>query len=169
MLLSNLYVENRMLGKHSCSVFCNFVLVTLLAISFFMSQFASATSMYKWVDEEGNVQYTQSPPPRDIEYSTLKPPPKIDSERSQNQLEKRKSKVNELREERQKRTADKKTSEEEKTRLKKNCATAKANLASYVMPRVKITAKDGSVIRITEEDRQRRITEAKERVQEFCN
>ena len=51
------------------------VLLTLL-IGLMMSSFSHA-KMYKWVDEEGNVHYTQTKPPADTEVETIKPPPKV--------------------------------------------------------------------------------------------
>ncbi|MCG8614453.1 MAG: DUF4124 domain-containing protein, partial [Pseudomonadales bacterium] len=29
--------------------------------------------MYKWVDEDGNTHYSQSPPPAGVEGTTIKP------------------------------------------------------------------------------------------------
>ena len=144
------------------------VVLCFFILPFSMSHIAFATSMYKWVDKDGNTQYTQSPPPADVEFSTLKPPPKVNSESSQKALEQRTEKLDELREQRHKTAAEKKTTKEEENRLKKNCETAKANMASYARPRVTITQKDGTVTRATEEERQRRIAEAKERIAEFC-
>jgi len=144
------------------------VLVFLVAGACALPEYVDATSMYKWVDKDGNTQYTQKPPPGNIEHSKLKPPPKIDSESSQNALNERQNKLSELREQRQKTEADKKTAAEEKARLKKNCETAKANLATYIRPRVTITEKDGSRVKATEEVRQQRLAETKQRIKEFC-
>lgn len=144
------------------------VVLCLIISPLLATHIVMATSMYKWVDKDGNTQYTQKPPPADVEYSSIKPPPKVDSENSQKALEQRKNKVNELREERHKTAADKKAVEEDLARLKKNCETAKANLASYARPRVTIKKEDGTIARATEEERQRRITEAKNRIAEFC-
>jgi len=41
--------------------------------------------MYKWVDDEGQVQYSQSPPPG-RPAQTIKPPPKVDSKAARDNL-----------------------------------------------------------------------------------
>ena len=41
-----------------------------------MSATADA-KMYKWVDDEGNVHYSQTKPDADTEVQTIKPPPKV--------------------------------------------------------------------------------------------
>ncbi|HKK16999.1 MAG TPA: DUF4124 domain-containing protein, partial [Gammaproteobacteria bacterium] len=39
-------------------------------------------AMYKWVDENGEVHYTQTPPPGDIQAETIKPPPDVNTEKA---------------------------------------------------------------------------------------
>ena len=47
------------------------LLISCICLS---SQLAVA-EMYKWVDDEGNTHYTQSPPPGDVEKEIIKPEP----------------------------------------------------------------------------------------------
>ncbi|MCP4697318.1 MAG: DUF4124 domain-containing protein [Gammaproteobacteria bacterium] len=48
-------------------------LVFLLA---FFSSLDLSAAAYKWVDAEGNVHYSQRPPPSNVKSTVIKPPPK---------------------------------------------------------------------------------------------
>ena len=133
-----------------------------------MTSTAFATTIYKWTDSEGNIHYTQNLPEEDAEYTTINPPPKIESEQSQKNLEQRQKLLNESREQRLKKAAEKQAADEEKARREKNCELARANLNSYTRPRVQFVQEDGSRIRATEEERQQQIKKAQEMIKEFC-
>jgi len=123
---------------------------------------------YKWVDEEGNVQYTQTPPPAGIEAETIKPPPKVDTEKAVKGLQAQEEKATKLR---QNRLDTAKKEEEVKQELelqKKNCEMARARLASYEQPMVKFVQEDGSRVRATEEERQAEIAKSQEMIKEWC-
>lgn len=150
------------------TVFYGRILPFLTVLYFVMTSVTFATPMYKWMDSEGNIQYTQKPPPAGTEYSTIKPPPRIDAERSQKGLERRQKHVDALRDQRLKTAEGKRIADEEKARQKKNCEKAKARLATYTRPRVQIVQEDGSRIRATEEERQQQIKKSKEMIEEFC-
>ena len=69
-------MKNRALIPVFCYIFISFL------------SFSAEARMYKWVDEEGNTHYTQSPPPGDIEPETLKLPADIDPAISEKSFEK---------------------------------------------------------------------------------
>ncbi len=48
-----------------------YFLLTILILNW--SSFNAMAEMYKWVDEEGNIQYTQTPPPEGTEATTVNP------------------------------------------------------------------------------------------------
>ena len=50
----------------------------------------------------------------------------------------------------------------------KNCEAAKKNLEVYTVYR-RIRKEDGSVVRLDDNERQKRIDEAKKQIEEFCN
>ena len=66
-----------MMNKHY-PIYLGLVISSVL--TFILVPQNSIARMYKWVDEDGNTQYTQSPPPGDIESEVIKPPPKVDTE-----------------------------------------------------------------------------------------
>lgn len=142
------------------------VLTALLwAAGFHAPAFAE---MYKWVDENGNVQYTQHPPPGDIKAETIKPPPKVDSESALQELDEQQKQLEEVRAGRQKQGEEVAKAEEEKAWYVENCRRAQATLASYQVPNALIQQADGSRTRISEEDRQAGLAKANEMIKEYC-
>ena len=125
-------------------------------------------AMYKWVDEHGNVQYTQTPPPAGIEAETIQPPPEVDTSTAIKQMEEENSQVDKLHKKRLEQ-AEKKAKEDEALALqKKNCEMARARLESYARPRVKFAQEDGTRVTATEEERQEQIRKSEDMIKEFC-
>lgn len=126
---------------------------------------------YKWVDEEGNVQYSQSPPPPGVEGETIKPPPPppvipeaVTSETGT---------PDKPRDVQEQNTEQEQVSKEEIDARnvairKKNCQTGKDNLASYTRPRVRKVQEDGTRVVLTEEERQDLIKKAEAMIKEYC-
>ncbi|OGT34747.1 MAG: hypothetical protein A2W28_04300 [Gammaproteobacteria bacterium RBG_16_51_14] len=142
-------------------------MISLLVISLFMVP-AGYAEMFKWTDAEGNIVYSQSPPPGDIQAETIKPPPKVDTEAAQEQLEAQEKKADELREGRLKQAEEKGKAEADLALQQENCRRAQANLANYQRPRGLIAQPDGSRIRLTEEERQQKLAEMEGLIKEWC-
>ncbi|MDQ3562890.1 MAG: DUF4124 domain-containing protein [Pseudomonadota bacterium] len=124
--------------------------------------------MYKWIDDEGQVQYSQSPPPgRPAE--TIKPPPKVDSKAAREKLKQQLQDFELRGDKRQEQAeADQKTQEQAGER-KAACDTARERLAKLEgKPRILQYAEDGSSKRLTEEERQADIAEARKQVEKHC-
>ncbi len=123
---------------------------------------------YKWVDKDGNVVYSQHPPPNgQYESIRVKPTPRNASsadkanEQSKQFLEDATSK----------RQNDKKLKNEVKKAnelRKKNCETAKKQLEFYTVYRRKKNDK-GEYVRITDKEKEAGLKEAKQAVKDFCN
>lgn len=130
----------------------------------------ASAAVYKWVDENGQVQYSQTPPPGGIETQEIKvaPPPPDDPEaaRREHTLEEGLEKREEARED-----AAKEASEDAEYKKQKaqRCEAAKHRLYQAERPRVSFIEPDGSERRATEEERQQQITESQKQVEEFCN
>ncbi|MEM7027872.1 MAG: DUF4124 domain-containing protein [Pseudomonadota bacterium] len=128
----------------------------------------SQAEMYKWVDEQGNTHYTQSPPPDDIKAETIKPPSKVDTDGATKTLEQKKKKVDDLREKRITSAEEKQKAENDIREKEEKCNQAKERLASYQRPRVSLENPDGSLRVIPEEERQVEIKKSQGYVTEFC-
>jgi FtsZ-binding cell division protein ZapB len=126
--------------------------------------------MYKWVDENGNTHYTQSPPPGDIQGEQIKPPSKIkiDTESAQNQIEQQKNKADDIRSDRQEQAKIEALQKENEAVKKENCKRAHQSMQTYSRPRGLIQQEDGSRIRIDEETRQAGLAESQKKIEEYC-
>ena len=139
----------------------------LIVLGFFSSLNANA-KMYKWVDENGQVQYSQHPPTTDVDVEEIKPPPKVDTDAAKKSLEAQKKKVEKQYEERMESKKESEKNEQEAKQKEDRCNNAKARLASYQRPRVNLLDEDGNPIRATEEQRQKGLEEAKKYISENC-
>jgi hypothetical protein len=126
-------------------------------------------AIYKWVDENGNVQYTQTPPPANVKAETIQPPPPdTNSAAALKQLSDQEQQLKDMDKQR-KEQADKEAKAAEELALQqKNCQMAKDRLASYARPRVKFVQPDGTRVRATEEERQEQIKKSEDMIKEFC-
>ncbi len=122
---------------------------------------------YKWVDDQGNVHYSQYPPP-DKQYERLniktpRPSPSSDpaptgaaqpttgttgSGTSTKLVEDELAKNKALREQ--------------------NCKSAKKNLEIYTVYK-RFKDKDGNIVRMDDAERQQKIDESKRNIEEFCD
>lgn len=126
------------------------------------------TVVYKWLDGTGKVIYSQTPPPTGTPFeivekktpvalsTTSQPGSAVTAAESSQQ-----SQAEKLRE--QERLAE---SEQIKAQ---NCKQAKTNLDS-LNSRGQVTVKDGDLYRrLSEEERQERISSTQDQINEFCN
>ena len=131
--------------------------------------YSASADSYKWVDEEGNVVYSQQPPPGDKEAEIIKDPASIRSEQALKNL--RDLKINNAKTDkaREQQLEEKKQVAEERRVNEENCKKGEAMLASFsTRPTVQLVQEDGSRVRATEAERQQRIAEARAIIKEFC-
>jgi len=124
---------------------------------------------YKWVDESGTVVYSQNRPPAGVPYQTIdtgRPrPPSAPSRKPSSAF------LDQVEQEKRARQAEQKAQGEYQKNLelrKKNCEAARHNLQVYTVHK-RIQQEDGSVIRLDDNERLRKIEEAKEAIKEFCD
>ena len=126
--------------------------------------------MYKWVDENGVTQYTQYPPPEQgIEVETIKPPPPVNTEAAQKELQDLENKIDSAKDARNSSEEEAVKSEQDQAQKQAECNKAKARLASYQRPRVNKVLPDGTRVRIPEEERLSEIEKSKELIKKACN
>jgi len=127
--------------------------------------------MYKWVDDKGVTQYTQYPPPdKKAEIMVPPPPPAEDPEGAQKKLEATLQKLDE--QSKAKATAEaenQKTADAAKQR-KQACEAARSNLEKLTTGgRRRVTGPDGVATYLPEEERQKKIAEAKDVIKKACD
>ena len=122
--------------------------------------FASSASagLYKWVDDEGNVHYSQKRP-SNKQFKRIKPPaPAPDNAKSLYQLDNSANKSD--------KTIQKETDKNTKLRTE-NCEQAKKNLSAYQVSR-RVRNDKGEVIRLDDKTRESQIKNAKLHITEYC-
>ena len=139
-----------------------------LLILFFVAGHCYA-AMYKWVDEAGNVHYTQSPPPEGLTGETLETKYKTGDEAGAEELERLRKKTDALADEREKRKEAEREAAEKRAHNEGQCNQARERLATYSKPRVRFQEEDGSIVRATEERRLGEVAKSEAMIQEFCN
>lgn len=143
----------------------SFVFFALLLMA--TSSFADA---YKWVDTEGETNYTQQDPVNiPAELIEPPPPPALDPTIAQHEIdiliEKQDGTYDEKEKERQ-RVASK-AAEEKQT--EEYCRANRHNLQLFQdNPGDRVVAPDGTVTRLTEESRQQKITDIQKNIAEHC-
>lgn len=137
---------------------------TRLAFACLLLALASSVhaGTYKWVDEDGSIVYSQTPPP-DRDYERISGPsganysapmqstPHPESEPDSNSGE----------------DVERIMAESQAIR-EKNCQAGKQNLKTYQAFR-RIRDADGNVTRLTDEERAAKIEEAKQLIADFCD
>lgn len=160
--------QSRIIGRlfsfsgHSMKPHFAIVLLTLMLST------AAQAGTYKWVDKDGNVVYSQHPPPSGhYESIRVKPAPRKDKATPTAQ-DSTKQFLEEA--DRQRRDEAKVKTELAKTRelRAKNCATAKKQLEFYTVYRRKKDA-TGEYVRITDTEREAGMKEAKQAIKDFCD
>jgi hypothetical protein len=126
--------------------------------------------IYKWVDEEGNVNYSQHPPQGGGEISTIKPPPKVDTEAAVKQLEDQRKAFSDQKEEKAKQDKETQKGAEQIALRESNCQKARAKYDNVVNTRrVRALDEYGNVTRVTDEEHQRRIADAAAKIAKWCD
>lgn len=124
-----------------------------------------AATMYKWTDSEGNVHYSQNPPPQGG-FQKMAPPPPPAAPAPE-------AAPPQAAEPAAKQPADGAAQEEaERKRLeasvaKHNCETARKNLEIYTAFR-RVMNDKGEIIILSDEERAAKIKEANEMIQKYC-
>lgn len=140
---------------------------------FFVLCFPSSSSfakMYKWVDDQGQTHYSQQAP-KDRESDIIKapPPPTVNPNIAQKKIDtliEQQQGIYEEREDERRLEEEARISSENK---EKYCEVNNHNLMEYINnPGRRLLDEDGNAIRPTEEQRQAKIEEIKQRLTEHC-
>ncbi len=143
-----------------------FSLVCLLGISSI-----SYAKLYKWVDADGNTHYTQQQPPDGVVTEDIKLPASvnIDTEQAVKSFEEQQKKRQKQSEAREKEQKEQMRQEGHAELKKDNCKKAKAKLKNVQSSgRIRAVDEHGNVVRASEEERQRRIKDAQEKIEKWC-
>ena len=158
-------VDGRAMLTRSCNSRGTLLCVTLVVA---LASPGLLAEMYKWVDDQGQVQYSQSPPPG-RPAQIIKPPPKVDSKAAREKLKQQLQDFEVRGDERQEQAEADQKKEEEAGERKAACETAREQLTRLESnPRILRVEKDETRTRLTEEERQAAIAEARKQVEKHC-
>lgn len=138
-----------------------------IALALLLPLGAAQAEMYKWVDKDGHTVYSQTPP-ESGNYQSLSAPsaPPPSSTAPDTSADANSANANGGQ------TAPDKTveklSQQNAEIRKKNCEAAKKNLRAYEISR-RIRTPDGKVVRLDDNERQKRIEESKQAVKDYCD
>ncbi|MGH8478089.1 MAG: DUF4124 domain-containing protein [Gammaproteobacteria bacterium] len=124
--------------------------------------------MYKWRDAEGQVHYSESPPPgRPAE--TIKPPPKVDSTRAREALDKEIERFDIRADERQDREDEARKKATEDKENQSACQEARRQAESLAdSPRSYRTESDGTRVIQTDEEHQASVAKTRDWIALHC-
>jgi hypothetical protein len=131
-----------------------------------------SAEIYKWTDASGEVQYSQVPPPGGVKTEKIQGarPPADNPDVVNEALQKQVDAMNKTNAEKAKKDKEKEMEKELAATNKGNCVTAQDNLIKLEEGgRRRYLTTDGEVTRFTEEERQARISAAKEEIEKYCN
>ncbi len=142
--------------------------IMITSLLFSLVTVSANAGTYKWLDDNGNVVYSQQPPegrPYESVKTTkpnsvsLQPSPTEKSFISGKQEEDKESELD--------RKVEQVAAKDQQMRAD-NCKAAKNNLQTYTVYR-RIQNEDGEIIRLDDNERARLIEESKEAIKEFCD
>jgi len=147
------------------------LLLASLCLSAALLQTPATAEIYKWTDDNGKTHYSQVPPPGKIETEEIKgaPPPADDPDKITEQLQNEVDAMDETVTRQEGEASEKSLRKEINAAYEKNCTTSKNNLAKLQEGgKRRYKTADGQVMHFSEEERQKRINEAKDQIDEFC-
>ena len=130
----------------------------------------SSAKLYKWVDENGNVTYSQQPPPKGRQgeemelhgYRAADP----DAQEKLDQLEER---ADTAREDREFAEADEATNQDREARIKQNCETARENMRILKSSaRIQDADADGNPVYLDESAIQAKVQQTQQQIDDYC-
>jgi hypothetical protein len=142
-------------------------LALLLAL---MATATAQAEIYRWVDENGVTVYSEMPPP-DGEADRVKtaPAPSETPEAMQQQQEAEMQKLEDYREDKELAAEKKQQGQLSKQIDEENCRNAKDNLDKLIAAAKRLVRMpDGNYVRLTEEQRQKHMEEARKIIDEYC-
>ena len=127
--------------------------------------------LYKWIDENGNVTYSQQKPPPGREAKTIElkgiesPDPDAG-----NKLDALKDRAETVRKDREFAENESQAGKARENRLKENCKIARENVRILkTAARVQDKGEDGQAVYLDDSGKQAKLAQAEQQVKDYCN
>ena len=147
---------------------------TIIALAAGLLAAPAQAKLYKWVDENGNVTYSERKPPqggadREVEEIKLRPST-ISDEDARERLDVLTGRAAGARKKRDEQESQVTAAQEREQRIAKNCEIARENLEILqTNARVKTQAEDGSSYYLGEDQISARLEQARTNIDRYCN
>ncbi len=147
------------------------IVLASLLLSLFMLGNSVASSTYKWVDSNGNVVYSQHPPAEGIKYERIKTiSPSRSSSKSSSSTPALSARESIMKDQavREENELVKKEMDKNNAERAQNCKVARDRLRFYQVQR-RWKDKDGNIQSLSDEERMKKLEEAKQQVTDYCS
>jgi hypothetical protein len=153
--------------KHATRLLCGMTLVSWTLLAGYPSV---AAEVYKWKDAEGNVHYSETPPPGDIETETVETTAGGASAKQLKRLHDLRLQLNKS-DQQQAKEAEARQKKREFQEIKaENCDNSRAKLQKLqTAGRLRSVDESGNVTRTTEEEHAARIKAAEANIEKWCD
>lgn len=127
--------------------------------------------IYKWTDEQGNVNYSDQPAQDNARQLQIKAEDRKQSQVSQDErLERRQRLLQAYDEDRAKQKETETKEKKQKEQLQRECVVAKDRLARYERSRgIYDLDKDGNRVMLSDKDQQRMKDTLRQQISQYCN
>ncbi|MCG3142973.1 MAG: hypothetical protein HONDAALG_00276 [Gammaproteobacteria bacterium] len=129
----------------------------------------AVAGVYKWTDAEGQVHYTQSPPPSGVQGEELKAPPKVDSESAVEDLEAKQKGFDERLEDKAKTEAEAAKTADQAAEKARYCEQLRADLAGLQTAQRIFTGEGADRRRLGEDERQAKMKDIEAKLAKDCS
>ena len=138
-------------------------------IGLLLTTSSAFAGVYKWISSDGEVIYSQTPPPYGISYEYVEDPTVPTNTSSSPSMSDMQKKLDQAKANRDQQLFDQNRIAESNQVKQDNCTQAKQNL-SNLTSRGQVTIKEGDLYRkLDENERQSMIKETQSAIDEFCN
>ncbi len=146
------------------------IVLASLLLSLSMLGSSHAGSTYKWINDKGNVVYSQHPPAEGIKYERIKTisPSRSSSKSSTAPSLSARESIMKDKAAREENALVKKEMDKNNAERAENCKLARDRLRFYQVQR-RWKDKDGNIKSLSDEERMKKLEEAKQQVTDFCS
>ena len=140
-------------------------------ISFLMATLTTdmcLATTYKWKDANGEIHYTQSPPPEGVTGEKIKAPPKVDTESAVKELKDKEAGFDKRVEDKNKADADATKTADKAAQKAKYCEDLRTELSGVQSAQRIYTGEGDKRRRLGEDERQARIKSINEKLAKDC-
>ena len=170
MKQGKLLILGRKVNSHKQLRAIRRVIAGLLGSALSLCALSTAADTYRWTDDNGQIIYSQAPPEGGRPYTRIgAPPPPADAEGDKARLNALRQSQADSREDRELSREEQQRTARQQSKIDQNCAAARKNLDTLENDyNRRIRLPDGTTQRLTPEERQSRIDQAKQFIKENC-